>query len=82
MDVALLDRLATVDRMMIQMDKQGSAAFNFTDVVLVTELTPAEEEPETAIENTTVNKAQKVIKNGMLVIIKDGVEYNALGVKL
>ena len=82
MDVALLDRLANVDRMMLQMDKQGSAAFNFTDIVLVTELTPTEEEPETAVENTVVSKATKVIKNGMIVIVKDGVEYNALGVKL
>ncbi len=34
------------DRLMIQMDKQGNAAFNFTDIVLVPELTPAiEPEP-------------------------------------
>ena len=37
----------------------------------------------TAVENTQATvKAQKMMKNGMLVIVKDGVEYNALGVKL
>ena len=37
----------------------------------------------TAVENTQATvKAQKMMKNGMIVIVKDGVEYNALGVKL
>lgn len=39
---------------------------------------------KTAIENTSVDavKAQKVIRDGQLVIIKNGVEYNALGTQL
>lgn len=36
-----------------------------------------------AVENVkTATKAVKVIENGMLIIIKDGVRYSALGVKL
>lgn len=38
---------------------------------------------ETAVENVMISApAQKVIENGMLIIIKDGVRYNALGAKL
>lgn len=38
----------------------------------------------TALSNTTADeaKALKVVRNGQLVIIKNGVEYNALGVQL
>lgn len=38
----------------------------------------------TALSNTTANeaKALKVVRNGQLVIIKNGVEYNALGAQL
>ena len=39
---------------------------------------------ETALDNTTLDAtpAQKLIRDGQLVIIKGGVEYNALGVQL
>ncbi len=38
---------------------------------------------ETAVENVkTSTPAQKVIENGQLIIIKNGVRYNALGAKL
>lgn len=37
-------------------------------------------DPETAISNTTVAaKATKIMENGQLVILRDGVKYNALG---
>lgn len=37
----------------------------------------------TALQNTTATvKAQKVIENGQIVIIRDGVRYNAVGAKL
>lgn len=37
-------------------------------------------DPETAISNTTLApKAQKIMENGQLVILRDGVKYNALG---
>ena len=36
----------------------------------------------TAVENVEVVKVNKVIENGMLIIEKNGVRYNALGQKL
>lgn len=33
----------------------------------------------TAVENTATSKAIKIIENGQLVIIRDGIRYNALG---
>ena len=36
--------------------------------------------PSTSVENTTVaNQAQKIIRNGQILIINNGVEYNVLG---
>ncbi|MCQ2073276.1 MAG: hypothetical protein MJY96_09180, partial [Bacteroidaceae bacterium] len=47
LDLTQVDPLTVInalssDRLMIQMDKQGSAAFNFTDVVLVEQTAPVE----------------------------------------
>ena len=40
-------------------------------------------EPTTAIDNTTLRTPSvKTIENGQLVIIRDGVKYNTMGVKL
>ena len=62
---------------MIQFNKESGNPFNVTDVVLVME------EESTAISNTAVeSKAVKFFENGQLVIIKNGVKYNALGAKL
>ena len=36
----------------------------------------------TAVENTPASKAIKIIENGQLVIIRDGIRYNALGTQL
>ena len=42
-----------------------------------------EAEPETAIENALVSeKAVKMVVNGQLIIIRDGVQYNAQGVRV
>lgn len=40
------------------------------------------EEAEQGIENVEAVKAVKVIRNGQLVIVREGVEYNALGAQL
>ena len=53
------------------------AAFNMTDIVLVPD------DPSTAIEQTNADaKATKILRNGMLVIEKNGKFYNALGAEL
>ena len=72
----LRSRLANAGRWMIQFNKEAGAAFNVTDIVLVGDF-------PTAIDNTAVeSKAVKFFENGQLVIIKNGVKYNALGVQL
>ena len=69
----LRNRLANAGRWMIQFNKEAGAAFNVTDIVLVGDF-------PTAISNTAVeSKAVKFFENGQLVIIKNGVKYNALG---
>ena len=69
-------RLANAGHWMIQFDKGEGNAFNVTDIVVVGDFT-------TALENTVANtKAAKTIENGQIVIIKNGVRYNALGAKL
>ncbi len=80
MELALTDelraRLANAGHWMIQFNKEGGAPFNVTDIVLVGNFS-------TAIDNTVIDsKAVKTIENGQLVIIKNGVRYNALGAQL
>ena len=77
-ELALTDelrtKLSTAGHWMIQFDKQDGEAFNVTDVVLI----PI----QTAIINTKADsKAVKLIENGQIVILKDGVRYNVLGAK-
>lgn len=74
---ALRTSMKNASHWMIQCNKEGGAAFNFTAI----ELVPV----NTAIETTTVEKAEKVqksLQNGRVVIIKGGVKYNAVGQKL
>ena len=72
----LRNRLANAGHWMIQFNKEAGAAFNVTDIVLVGDFT-------SDISNTEVeNKAVKFFENGQLVIIKNGVKYNALGAQL
>ena len=64
------------DRLMIQMDKQGSGAFNFTDVVLL-------EEAVTALDKVQATMGvKKVMENGRMVIYHDGIRHNVLGTRL
>ena len=70
---ALRTRLANAGHWMIQFNKEAGEPFNVTDIVLVGNF-------PTALSNTEVeNKAVKFFENGQLVIIKNGVKYNALG---
>ena len=72
----LRTKLAEASKWMIQFNKEEGAPFNVTDIVLVGDFT-------TAIDNTAVeSKAVKFFENGQLVIIKNGVKYNALGAQL
>ena len=71
----LRNRLANASHWMIQFNKEEGTAFNVTDIVLVGDFT-------TAIDNTAVEtKAVKTIENGQVVIRKNGIRYNALGVQ-
>jgi hypothetical protein len=72
----LRNRLANASHWMIQFNKEAGNPFNVTDIVLVGDF-------PTAISNTAVeSKAVKFFENGQLVIIKNGVKYNALGAQL
>ena len=76
-ELALTDdlrtRLAAAGHWMVQFNKEGLDPFNVTDIVLV-------EEEGQAVENIEAGaKAVKMMENGQLVIIKNGVRYNALG---
>ena len=72
----LRNRLANAGHWMIQFNKEAGEAFNVTDIVLVGDF-------PSAISNTAAeSKAVKFIENGQLVIIKNGVKYNALGAQL
>ena len=71
----LRNRLANAGHWMIQFNKEAGNPFNVTDIVLVGNF-------PTALSNIAVeSKAVKFFENGQLVIIKNGVKYNALGVQ-
>ncbi len=56
---------------------------NAVDYLMSAEVWVPQSGPSTAIDNAVVaEKAQKMIINGQLVIVKDGVRYNAQGVQL
>ncbi len=72
----LRTKLAEASKWMIQFNKETGEPFNVTDIVLVGNFS-------TAISNTAVeSKAVKFFENGQLVIIKNGIKYNALGAQL
>ena len=72
----LRTKLAEASKWMIQFNKEAGTPFNVTDIVLVGDF-------PTAISNTAVeSKAVEFFENGQLVIIKNGVKYNALGAQL
>ncbi len=73
---ALRTRLANASHWMIQFNKEAGEAFNVTDVVLVMK-------DHTAIDNTAVEaKTVKVIRDGQVLILKNGKTYNALGAEI
>ena len=72
----LRNRLANAGHWMIQFNKEAGSPFNVTDIVLVGNF-------PTALSNTAAeSKAVKFFENGQLVILKNGVKYNALGAQL
>ena len=72
----LRNRLANAGHWMIQFNKEAGSPFNVTDIVLVGDFL-------SDISNTEVeSKSVKFFENGQLVIIKNGVKYNALGAQL
>ncbi len=80
MELSLTDelrtRLANASHWMIQFNKEAGEAFNVTDVVLVMK-------DHTAIDNTAVEaKTVKVIRDGQVLILKNGKTYNALGAEI
>ena len=81
MELALTDdlrtRLANANHWMIQFNKDAGNPFNVTDIVLVMKDT-ADGIANTAAQTKTV----KMIENGQIVIINNGVRYNALGAQL
>ena len=78
----LRNRLANASHWMIQFNKEAGAPFNVTDIVLVGDF-PGDE-PGEGIDNTSVKSAgsKKFFENGQLIIIKNGVKYNALGTRI
>lgn len=80
-ELALTDDLRTAlseaSHWMIQFNKEAINAFNVTDIVLVLK------DDTTAVENVEAEaKAVKMIENGQVIIIKNGIRYNALGAQL
>ncbi|MBQ4018109.1 MAG: hypothetical protein II605_02575 [Paludibacteraceae bacterium] len=76
----LRNRLANANHWMIQFSHKELDKFNVTDVVLVGDFGPEDQ----AIDNTQLPqiKSLKLIENGQLVIIKNGIKYNALGAEI
>ena len=74
----LRTRLANANHWMIQFSHKELDKFNVTDVVLVGNF------EDQAIDNTQLPqiKSLKLIENGQLVIIKNGIKYNALGAEI
>lgn len=74
----LRTRLANASHWMVQYARKGEAEFNVTDIVIV-----MKDGGATALDNTVAGeKAIKTFENGQLVIIKNGIKYNAMGAQL
>ena len=73
---ALRTRISNASHWMIQFNKEALNAFNVTDIVLVLIA------DTTAVENVAAEtKAVKMIENGQVIIMKNGIRYNVLGAK-
>ena len=81
-ELALTDELRTAiaeaGHWMVQFNKEGLDPFNVTDIVLV----PKKETPTSISRTSLESKAVKMIENGQVVIIREGVRFNALGVRM
>lgn len=81
-ELALTDELRTAiaeaGHWMVQFNKEGLDPFNVTDIVLV----PKKETPTSISRTSLESKAVKMIENGQVIIIRDGVRYNALGARM
>ena len=81
-ELALTDELRTqlkeAGHWMIQFNKEGLEPFNVTDVVLVLK----SDDPTAVSQTVSESKAVKMIMNGQVVIIKNGIRYNMLGTQL
>lgn len=73
----LRTRLANANHWMIQFSHKELDKFNVTDVVLVMD-------NQTPIDHIQAPnaKSQKIIENGQVIILKNGIKYNALGVEI
>ena len=80
LDDEMRTKLTNAGQLICQYNTNGknTAAFNVTDIVLV-----PKSGGTTAIDNTNADaKTTKILRNGMLVIEKNGKLYNALGVEV
>ena len=68
------DKVALYGKLNVRMTKAGARSIGFAEACVADIL------ENTAIDNTTIaEKAVKVIENGQLVIIRNGVKFNAVG---
>ena len=70
--------IAEAGHWMVQFNKEDLDPFNVTDIVLVPKQGTTTSISRTAVES----KAVKMIENGQVIIIRDGVRYNALGARM
>ena len=66
------------DLLKIQMDKQSGGAFNITDIVLL----PKDGSATTINSTASGDQAVKALRNGQVLILRDGKTYNTLGVEV
>lgn len=66
------------DLLKIQMDKQSGGAFNITDIVLL----PKDGSATTITSTASGDQAVKALRNGQVLILRDGKTYNTLGVEV
>lgn len=74
----LRTRIAAASHWMIQFNKEAIDPFNVTDIVLV----PADDVASAIHQSVIETPVRKVIENGQIIIIRDGVRFNALGAQL
>ena len=71
-------RLANAGHWMIQFNKIALNAFNITDIVLL----PKDGSATTINSTACGDQAVKALRNGQVLILRDGKTYNTLGVEV